>query len=318
MDNITHTLTGALLGQMGLKRKSRFAFAALLLGSNAPDIDVFAPLVLPVDGIAFHRGPLHSVWAVPVLAGAISGLLWLANRLWPGGGKAQPFRARTLFVVTMAAVAVHLFMDWLTTYAIAIFAPVSWHWYSADAIFIVDWVYWLIMIAGIAGSWWYARRGKSDPGRPARFAGLILLAYIALNMGESATIEQETAAALARNGIEAELVVAGPPPFAFWDRTIAWRSATLWGSGRYDPADGLLLNAEIRPLDLDDPKLVRAAQGKHHVRSFLSWSRMPIVVQEGGRSYLTDQRFYGPLRSRSVPKKVRDFFGKHSFLVPLD
>ena len=68
MDNITHSFAGALLGEMGLKRRSRFAMAACLLGANAPDIDVFAPLVLPVDGIEFHRGPLHSVFAWPVLA----------------------------------------------------------------------------------------------------------------------------------------------------------------------------------------------------------------------------------------------------------
>ena len=49
MDNITHTLAGALVGEMGLKRRSRFAFAACLLGANAPDIDVFVPLAFPVE-----------------------------------------------------------------------------------------------------------------------------------------------------------------------------------------------------------------------------------------------------------------------------
>ena len=56
---------------MGLKRRSRFGMAACLLGANAPDIDVFAPLVLPVQGISFHRGPVHGVFAWPILAAAI-------------------------------------------------------------------------------------------------------------------------------------------------------------------------------------------------------------------------------------------------------
>jgi inner membrane protein len=40
------------------------------------------------------------------------------------------------------------------------------------------------------------------------------------------------------------------------------------------------------------------------VRAFLFWSRMPMVVEEGGRAYRGDQRFTGGARS--------------SFLVPLD
>ena len=55
-----------------------------------------------------------------------------------------------------------------------------------------------------------------------------------------------------------------------------------------------------------------------YVRSFLVWSRMPIVVDVDGRTYLSDQRFFGPLRARSVPSRIRTFFRKHSFLVPLD
>jgi len=45
---------------------------------------------------------------------------------------------------------------------------------------------------------------------------------------------------------------------------------------------------------------------------------MPVVVHVDGHSYLSDQRFYGPLRSRLIPGAIRHWFGKHSFLVPLD
>ena len=152
MDNITHTLAGALIGQMGLKRRSRFAMAACLLGANAPDIDVFAPLVLPVQGISFHRGPVHGIFAWPILAAGIVAILWLVDHIKPRGEGALPFRPGPLFAVAFLAVLTHPFLDWLTTYAIALFAPASWHWYSGDAIFIVDWVYWVLMIAGVAWS----------------------------------------------------------------------------------------------------------------------------------------------------------------------
>lgn len=307
MDNITHTLAGALLGEMGLKRRSRFAMAACLLGANAPDIDVFAPLVLPVDGIAFHRGPLHGVFAWPVLAAGIVAILWLVDRFKPRGPDTLPFRPGALFVVAFLAVLTHPFLDWLTTYAIAIFAPVSWRWYSGNAIFIVDWVYWLLMIGGIGLSMRRWRRHLPKPGRPAQIAGAIMLAYIGLNLAESIWIERATAAELRSRGIEPALVVAGPPPLAFWNRTIAWRSADRFGSGSFTLATGLWLDPATRPLGLNDPQLALAERTRRYVRSFLTWARMPIVVTIDGRAFLTDQRYYDATRSRSS-----------FFLVPLD
>jgi inner membrane protein len=318
LDNITHTLAGALLAEMGLKRRSRFAFAACLLGANAPDIDVFAPLAFPVDGIEFHRGPLHGIFAWPFLAAAVVIILWMVDRLKPPGPDTPPFRPGPLFVVAFLAVLTHPFLDWLTTYAIALFAPFNWHWYSGDAIFIVDWVYWLLMIGGISWSAWRWRHHLANPGRPAQVAGLIMLAYIGLNLAESSYVEHATASALRQRGIEPVLIVAGPPPFAFWERNIEWRSADRFGSGSFDPGSGLTLDPITAPLGLDDPQLALAERTERHVRAFLVWSRMPIVIRIDGHSYLSDQRFYGPLHSRSIPGGLRRWFSRHSFLVPLD
>ena len=307
MDNITHTLAGALLGEMGLKRRSRFAMAACLLGANAPDIDVFAPLVLPVDGIAFHRGPVHGVFAWPILAAGIVAILWLVDRVKPRRPRTLPFRPAALFVVAFLAVLTHPFLDWLTTYAIAIFAPVSWRWYSGNAIFIIDWVYWVLMIGGIGLTIWRERRHLPNPGRPAQIAGAIMLAYIGLNLAESIWIERTTAAQLQTRGIEPRLIVASPPPLAFWRRTIAWRSADRFGSGSFTRDAGVKLDLATKPIGLDNPQLALARRTSRHVRSFLTWSRMPIVVSIDGRAYLTDQRYYDATRSRSS-----------FFLIPLD
>jgi inner membrane protein len=303
---------------MGLKRRSRFAMAACLLGANAPDIDVFAPRFLPVDGIEFHRGPVHAVFAWPVLAAGIVGILWLVDRLKPRGADTLPFLPGQLFLVAFLAVLTHPFLDWLTTYAIALFAPVSWRWYSGDAIFIIDWVYWLLMIVGIGWSAWRWRRNLPRPGKPAQVAGAIMLAYIGANLAESAWVEHATSAELRRRGIETTLVVAGPPPLAFWERNIQWRSADRFGGGDFDIQSGLQIDPVSEPLNLGDPALARAAREQPHVRAYLVWSRMPVVVRIDGHSYLSDQRFYGSLRSRLIPGAVRHWFSKHSFLIPLD
>ena len=303
---------------MGLKRRSRFAYAACLLGANAPDIDVFAPLAFPVDGIEFHRGPLHAIFAWPFLAAGIVGFLWLVDQVKPRGPNTLVFRPGSLFLVAFAAVLTHPFLDWLTTYAIAIFAPLSWRWYSGDAIFIIDWVYWLLMIGGIALSILRWRSGVANPGKPAQIAAMLMLGYIAVNVAESAWVEHATAAELRRRGIEPVLIVAGPPPLAFWERNLQWRSANHFGGGEFDLARGLQLERASQPINLDDPALKAAEQTQPHVRAFLVWSRMPIVVRVGGHSYLSDQRFYGSLRSRLVPGAVRHWFRRHSFLIPLD
>jgi inner membrane protein len=157
-----------------------------------------------------------------------------------------------------------------------------------------------------------------DPGGPARIAGMIILVYIGFNLAESFYVERATANALRGRGIEPVLVVAGPPPLAFWERTIQWRSADRFGSGSFDPRSGIKLDRESEPLGLNDPQLALAKCTERYVRSFLVWSRMPIVVKIDGRTYLSDQRFYGAIRSNAVPGSVRRFFRGHAFLVPLD
>ena len=273
--------------------------------------------MLPVDGIAFHRGPLHAIFAWPILAAAIVAILWLADRLKPPGPHALPFRAGALFIVAFLAVLTHPFLDWLTTYAIAIFAPVSWRWYSGNAIFIIDWVYWVLMITGIGLSMWRYRKHLPKPGRPAQVAGLIMLAYIGLNLAESAWVERTAAAELRRRGIEPALIVAGPPPLAFWDRTIEWRSADRFGSGSFTPAGGLRLDTAVEALGLDNPQLALAERTSRYVRSFMQWSRMPIVVRLEGHSYLTDQRFYHSSES-PFSSAMRRAVRRSPFLIPLD
>lgn len=318
MDNLTHSLAGALLGQMGLKRASRFALAGCVLGANAPDIDVIAPLFLPVDNIAFHRGPTHALFGLPFMAAGTVALLWLLDRLRPGKPGALPFRPGPLFLVTLLAVISHPFLDWLTTYAVAFWAPLGDRWYSANAIFIIDWVYWIILVAGIWLSVRRWRRGGTHPGRPAMIAGGVLLAYIGANVAWSAHAERSLAAALHQRGVQPRLIVASPPPFAFWERTLAWRTNRIWGAGSFSPATGLQLEPATYPLRLDDPRFLRARAERRMVRSFLYWSRMPIVVEVDGRPVLTDQRYYRALDDDRVPAAIRSRAPRAQFQIPLD
>ena len=173
------------------------------------------------------------------------------------------------------------------------------------------------MIVGIGWSAVRWRWGTNHAGRPAQAAGLIMLAYIAFNLGESTRVEAATADVLRDRGIEPTLVVASPPPLAFWRRGIAWRSATEFGGGSYDLQQGLVIKPDAQPLGLDDPLLAAAEGRDEHARAFLVWSRMPIVVTLDGRRYLTDQRFYG-ITPSPFAASMRRMIKRSAFLIPLD
>src|SRR6187431_1945949 len=80
MDNLTHSLVGWALGQAGLKRKTRKGLAALVLGANMPDIDVFFGWV-PWEPLATHRGWTHSVFGgVLLMPPLLACMLWLLDR----------------------------------------------------------------------------------------------------------------------------------------------------------------------------------------------------------------------------------------------
>jgi inner membrane protein len=92
MEPITHLLTGACIGRAGLNRKTRYATLAAVLVAEAADIDVFWGFAGPVEELKNHRGITHTFIAVPVLAAAAVGVVWLWDR-WMRAGF-PPFRQK--------------------------------------------------------------------------------------------------------------------------------------------------------------------------------------------------------------------------------
>ena len=80
MDPITHTFTGAALAAAGLRRVTPLASAALVIGANAPDIDVVANFGGDVVSLAHRRGWTHGVLALVVLPFLVAGFLLLWDR----------------------------------------------------------------------------------------------------------------------------------------------------------------------------------------------------------------------------------------------
>lgn len=146
MDNITHTLVGAVLAQTGLKRWTPLATTTLLLSANFPDIDVLAG-VNTLAYLEHHRGLTHAVAALPLLALLLAGVIYGSAR-WRRPPDALPVRFGPLFVLALMGMATHPLLDFTNSYGWRPFLPWSQHWYYGDIAFVVDPWLW----AGLGGT----------------------------------------------------------------------------------------------------------------------------------------------------------------------
>jgi inner membrane protein len=307
LDNLTHSLVGAVMGRMGLKRLSPRAMPAMIIASNLPDIDSFVARGVGCEPIAAHRGFTHGIGGLLTLPFFAVAIVWLWERLRPG--KEGPLQLGGLLLACFLGVLSHPLLDLMNTYGTRVLEPFSHRWFYADTLFIVDPWIWLMLILGLEFSWRAERLGR-DWRMPAAWAFTAMLLYIGLNDAVS-----WRAVAVTRPLVEKvappRMIVASVVPLEFWKRKMIWRSDVLGGSGEYDLLDGLnsaRLDPRLTPLRLDDPRLAAAAKADRHVRAFVFWSRMPMVAEQDGRAYLTDQRFFEGGR----------FGGRSNFAIPLD
>jgi inner membrane protein len=187
MDNLTHTLVGLALAESGLKRTTRLATAALIVGANLPDVDGLVYLFgSGTDGLAFRRGWTHGVLAMILLPPLLVAVLLGWHRL---RGKSRD-GLRVGWLVTLAAVAIwsHPLLDLLNTYGVRLLIPFSGRWFYGDALFIVDPWLWVTLLLGIL----LARRarGPSSAGRPAQAALLVASVYALLMAAGSRIAER--------------------------------------------------------------------------------------------------------------------------------
>jgi inner membrane protein len=153
MDPFAHTLFGAALADAGLKRTTRYATAALLIGANLPDIDIVAQFSGADAALYARRGWSHGVLAMVALPMALAAMLMLWHR-WVGrrSSDAPPLRPAMLLALACVGVGSHPLLDWLNTYGVRLLMPFDGRWFHGDTLFIVDpWV-WLMLAAGVVVS----------------------------------------------------------------------------------------------------------------------------------------------------------------------
>lgn len=291
MDNITHTLIGAVIGQAGLKRRTGLAMPALMIAANIPDVD--APCVVyGVESLAMRRGITHGPIALIVLPLVLAGLLIAFDR-WQDRRGTRPagrdvVRPGWLLALCYIGALTHPAFDWLNNYGVRLLEPFSSRWSYGDALFIID--PWLMAMLGL-GIWLSRRREKAQVAGwagPARIAIAAVALYVGFNIGLSRAV---SAKALA-DAPYPQVAVAKAVPLAFWRREVLWRGpGQTWGS-----FGCILLSCQPYPLlvrrtGMDDPRIAEWAARDPAARAFLFWSRMPIAEPGPKGILLKDQRF---------------------------
>ena len=275
MDNLTHSLAGWTLGQAGLKTKTRKGLAALILGANMPDIDIFFGHA-PWDPLAIHRGFTHGLpGGVLVMPPVLAALLWLLDRWQASHGtefkSGLPMHFGWLVALSYLATLTHPFLDLLTTYSVQLFSPLSNAWYHSDALFIIDVWVWLLLAIAIGLSKQREQRGK-EWRRIPQAAIAVLFAYIGANLA----ISQAAYAAVRSVDPRAEAIFASPPPVLSWRRDLVWRDGTNYCRASYDPfGGGFRADGSCTPSNMQDPLVREAIAHDPRLRKFLEWSILP-------------------------------------------
>lgn len=322
MDNLTHSFAGWALGQAGLKRTTRKGLAALILGANMPDLDVFFghSCWLP---LATHRGFTHSLvggWIVmpPLLAA----FLWLIDRWQVKRGvtfkSGLEMHFGWLLALSYIGFLTHPLLDLQTTYSVQLLSPFSNSWFHTDTLFIIDLLLWITLGGGIWLSRRWERGGLASWRKPAIAAVSVATAYILFNGALTFAARENL---IDRAGLHRDdAIYATIGPLTFWKRRLVYRdSAGNIGGAQWSPFSGLGPLKPPAPDGMDDPIVRRAAFSTEELRTFMRWSTLPMARVErsqcSARVELYDARFGGT--RMLFGRKMRNPF-IHTIVVPLD
>jgi inner membrane protein len=312
MDNITHTMVGAALGQAGLRRYTGLGMATLMISANLPDVDVLA--FLWTDPLAFRRGWTHGPVGLLVLPLLLTGAIVGWDRLQSRRGRRpaghMPVRVLPILALAYVGILTHPFLDWLNTYGIRFLMPFSHEWFYGDALFIIDpWV-WLALGLGLFYTGRRRKRSHASPTRPALGALVFVTLYITLMAGGSHVAHDAATREIEAQGRgPVENLMAGPVPINSLEREIIYDRGREYGFGTITllPRLEVTLIPETLPKQDDHPLAIEAMRSDT-IQAFLYWSRFPFFdIEEEGAGYrvsVSDARFARGTRrgwaSRSV------------------
>ena len=166
MDPLTHALLGSATARVVLARPlGRSAWLPGVAGALLPDVDALIRSGAdPLLYAEFHRHFTHALAFIPI-GGALAALPWLLAR------RTRP-HWKAYFGAATAGYATHGLLDASTTYGTLLFWPFTDLRVAWNAISIIDPLFTLVLLLGVALAVWRKTR------TPAAAALLVCAAYL--------------------------------------------------------------------------------------------------------------------------------------------
>lgn len=272
MDNITHTLTGAIASKSGASaHHTRLFFWVLLLAANLPDIDFF--LQFFGDRIFYmehHRGLSHSILFAPVFAAFVSGILKLS---------VKNIDFKLVFGFTLLGVLIHIFFDFITSFGTMLFYPLTNTRYSLDLIFIIDpWLTGSMIVFLIL-----ARKFKMHRRKIIWGAIAFIVAYFTIALVNREIVRSKAEDYFSGLGIQYNRMIVLPQPFAITNWMVAVEADDaayqIFTNTFQDPEDYIALDFPI----IEPNKFIYLARNTQEVQFFKWFARLPVY------EYYTDE-----------------------------
>lgn len=224
MDSVSQFALGAAVGLAVMGRRTAPWKAALVGGvvGTLPDLDALIDYGDAVRNMTMHRGETHSIFwqsvASPFVAAVVAGL--------DRAGPRFAVRFARWWVVVWLALVTHALLDAATVYGTRLALPFSPYPFALGSIFIIDPLYTLPLLAGLAATLFKSNHERWRWNRIGLALSTVYLGWSVFAQGHVAGIVREQ---LAGRGLQPEQVLVTPTPF----NTVLWRVVALYPDG-YD------------------------------------------------------------------------------------
>ncbi len=280
MDSVSQFALGAAVSVAVMGRRTAVWKAALWGGiaGTLPDLDAFIDHGDAVRNMVLHRAASHGLFWLTLAAPLLG---WLAARAYGEGAKGWRWSlAMGLALVT------HPLLDTMTVYGTQLLQPFSDYPYGVGSIFIIDPLYTLPLLIGLA----VALARRAGLGLRANAWGLGLsTAYLAWSAVAQWHVQGVVQDSLAASGRPAQRVLVTPAPF----NTVLWRVVVMREDGYEEGFYSLLDEAPRVRFEAfaSDTALYRTLQDLPSVRRIAAFSHGFYKVHEReGQAYITDLR----------------------------
>jgi inner membrane protein len=320
MEPVTHFLTGACLARTGFNRRTAYATLAMTLAAEAPDMDVFWGFRGPVAGFEHHRGITHTFLGAPVVALAITGVVWL----WHRSRRKQPTLAprwALLWLLSLLAALSHIFLDWTNNYGVRPFFPFNPRWYSLDIAFILEPIIFAALLTALVVPSIFGMADREMGAGKLLFRGrgwaIGAMVLIGIDLGVRA-VEHHRALRMIGNtrfGNQPVLRADAEPypvdPFLWF--AVA-ETADYYQTGSVNSRTETVETDEWNDVIFKPPvtPATTAAKNSWLGRAYLDWARFPVVTDRGHANLVASDDLAPQPQDSAV--EFRDLRFAYSFL----